>query len=449
MKTLKLLSALSLLISAALHAQQAKWELVRENFLGHIAVDPTNPNIIYVAGGASLDKSVDGGQTWVKYEQGYGIGGPDGIVIDPINPQRLWVYGTPFEGIVRSEDGGVTATQADNGISYDHHGYQVTGMAYDHKNDILYAGNQANGFGVYRSFDGGRTWEHMSRYPYVIYPDFVLVEEDSSWVYATGIQGVLRSKDFGKNWTQLQPELLDRKLIFHLASVPNSRTLYAAGRFGGIYKSYDLGDSWFSISSVVTDSVNFEGGLLVSKRDTNFVFAAGRGYAFIAYKGGIFASFDSGKNWQLYHAGLPAFPLRRWDIWSIAQAHDANYLYMVANLPMNGTYKLSQRLLTSVKSQPPFLDKPNFILYQNYPNPFNAETKIEFSAKTTQPLTLEVYSITGKKVSSLFNGRFTIGIHSVVWNGKDSKGGDVASGIYLLRLQAGRELLIHKMLLVR
>ncbi len=48
MKTLKLLSVLSLLISAGLQAQQAKWELVPENFWGQIAVDPQNPNVIYV-----------------------------------------------------------------------------------------------------------------------------------------------------------------------------------------------------------------------------------------------------------------------------------------------------------------------------------------------------------------------------------------------------------------
>ncbi len=73
MKALKYFILLPLLLTIDLHAQQARWELMRENLWGHIAVDPTAPNIIYVAGGAMLNKSTDGGQTWVKYEQGFEI----------------------------------------------------------------------------------------------------------------------------------------------------------------------------------------------------------------------------------------------------------------------------------------------------------------------------------------------------------------------------------------
>ncbi len=448
MKTLKSIFMLQLLLTVNLLAQQAQWELVREGLVGHIAVDPTNPNIIYVAGGASLNKSTDGGKTWVRYEQGYGIGGPDGIVIDPINPQRLWVYGTPFEGIVRSEDGGVTATQADNGISYDHHGYQVTGMAYDPKSDILYACNQANGFGVYRSFDGGRSWEHMSRFPYVIYADFVLVEEDSSWVYTAGIQGVLRSKDFGKNWTQLQSELLDRKELYHLASVPQSSTLYVAGRFGKIFKSYDLGDTWFSISDTVTALGNFNGGLLVSAFDTNYVFIGGDG-GFVNDIGGVFLSRDGGKSWQVYHHGLSEYPLSQWRVWSLAQSNNTHYIFMTESRPFGSLHKLSQVLLTSVQEHSPASQIIDFNLQPNYPNPFHAETKIEFSVNNASYITLDVYNVVGERVCRLINRRFSTGTHSTFWNGRDSKGDELGSGIYLLRLQAGKEILSRKILLIR
>jgi len=374
----------------------------------------------------------------------------DGIVVDANNTQRLWVYGTPFKGIVRSEDGGMTATQADNGISYDHHGYQVTGMAYDPKNDILYACNQANGFGVYRSFDGGRTWEHMSRYPYVIYADFVLVEEDSSWVYTAGIQGVLRSKDFGRNWTQLQPELLDRKPFLHLASVPNSQTLYAAGRLGVIYKSYDLGDTWISISDTVTNLGRFSGGLLVSNLDTNYVFVGGDG-GFVDEIGGVFLSRNGGKNWQVYHYGLPEYPLSRWSVWSLAESADAHYIFMIetSTSQFGFMHRLSQVLLTSVQEGSPSPQILNFNLRQNYPNPFNAETKIEFSLANTLFITLEVYSVAGERICSLIKGRFSAGMHSVFWDGKNSNGDEIGSGVYLARFQAGKEILIRKMLLIR
>lgn len=453
MKTSKLVFALPLLISAGLQAQQAQWELVRDGLWGQIAIDPTNSNIIYVGGGyvgggGRLDKSVDGGQTWTQYVQGYEISQIDGIVIDPNNTQRLWVYGTPIKGIVRSEDGGLTAADADNGISYDHHGFQVTGMAYDPKNDILYACNQANGFGVYRSFDGGRTWEHMSRYPYVIYADFLLVEEDSSWVYTAGGQGVLRSKDFGKTWTQLQPELLDRKELYYLASVPQSRTLYATGRFGTIFKSYDLGDNWLSISDTVTALGNFRGGLLVSAFDTSYVFVGGNG-GFVNDIGGVFMSRNGGKNWQVYHTGLPEYPLAQWNVLSLAQSAKSYFLYMTVLSPFRAMNKLSQVLLTSVEERPPSFQNMNFNLQQNYPNPFNGKTKIEFSVPTAQDVTLDIYNVAGVRVSNLIKGQCTAGTHTVFWNGVDSAGFDTGSGIYLLRFQAGEEVLIRKMLLIR
>ncbi len=360
----------------------------------------------------------------------------------------MWVYGTPIKGIVRSEDGGMTATQADNGISYDHHGYQVTGMAYDPKNDILYAGNQANDFGVYRSFDGGRIWEHMSRFPYVIYPDFVLVEEDSNWVYTGGIQGVLRSKDLGQTWTQLQPELLDRKELYHLASIPQSRTLYAAGRFGRIYKSYDLGGTWLSISDAVTDSANFSGGLLVSTLGTNYVFAAS--YTNSSFEtGGIFISQDGGKSWQLYHKGLPDYPLSYWGVGSLTQTSDSHELYISVTRPSRSIYKLSQALLTSIQEPTPYSKSSVYYFLQNYPNPFNAETKIEFAFVKAQKAHLEVYNVFGELICILATGQFGAGLHSVFWSGKNSKGDEISSGIYLLRLRTESEVLIRKILLIR
>lgn len=451
MKTLKLLFVLSLVISTGLQAQQAQWELVRTGLTGKIAIDPTNSNVIYFAASAALNKSTDGGQTWVKYEQGYEIGNMKGIVIDPNNTQRLWIYGTPFKGIVRSEDGGVTATQADEGISYDHHGYQVTALAYDHVRDILYAGNQANDFGIYRSYDGGKSWEQVSRR---IYPQVLMVALDSGWVYCGGIQlpgeeGILRSKDFGTTWQQLNPEFLNRQNIYFLAELPNSRTLYSAALTGEIYKSYDLGEHWIFLVDLTPGNLDaLSGGLIVSRFDTNYIYIGRSPTGGPDGTGGFYISPDGGQNWQKYHNGLPDSIFSQWAVFSLEQSQSSEYLYMSVQSRVNSTFKLSQVRLTSVRDSPS--SQPHIsLLQQNYPNPFNNATKIEFSLKKAQYVTLDINNLAGEKVIRLIERFLEAGAHAHIWNGKNSKGGEMSSGIYFLRLQIGREVFLRKMLLIR
>ena len=113
--------------------------------------------------------------------------------------------------------------------------------------------------------------------------------------------------------------------------------------------------------------------------------------------------------------------------------------------------------LTSVPEEP--ISIPDyFALYQNYPNPFNPTTRIQFRVPslefrepsyTTQekavdgspfmvhsPIhtTLKIYNVLGQKVRTLVDEEKLPGIYQVIWDGKDEKGKDVASGIYLYQL---------------
>ncbi|MGI0016492.1 MAG: T9SS type A sorting domain-containing protein, partial [Nitrososphaera sp.] len=160
-------------------------------------------------------------------------------------------------------------------------------------------------------------------------------------------------------------------------------------------------------------------------------------------------SRDGGKSWQFYHAGRPQDVYRAW---SLTQTRSLSYLYIsvfVNDPSQNGIYRLSQALLTPVQEHPSSSLPPKFSLLQNYPNPFNAQTKIEFAVTKKETIALDVYNLSGEHVVSLLNGLRDIGRYSVVWNGKNSKGGDMASGIYLYRLRAGGEILIRKLLLIR
>ena len=81
---------------------------------------------------------------------------------------------------------------------------------------------------------------------------------------------------------------------------------------------------------------------------------------------------------------------------------------------------------------------PNsFELLQNYPNPFNPSTNIEFATPDAGMVTLAVYDVLGQQVQILVNGIVPAGTHHVQWNGRDSRGVSVGSGVYFYRLAAG------------
>jgi Ca-activated chloride channel family protein len=76
-----------------------------------------------------------------------------------------------------------------------------------------------------------------------------------------------------------------------------------------------------------------------------------------------------------------------------------------------------------------------FTLHQNYPNPFNPETTIRFDLPESGFIVISIYDISGKLIKILMNEFYTVGSHSVKWDGKDSADNAVPSGIYICRME--------------
>ncbi len=90
-----------------------------------------------------------------------------------------------------------------------------------------------------------------------------------------------------------------------------------------------------------------------------------------------------------------------------------------------------------------------FGLNSVYPNPFNPTTTIHFSIEKKEPVRLMVYDLLGREVKTLWSGSENPGNYSVTWNGTNSLGGHVSSGVYLLRLESGNRTAIKKVLLLK
>ena len=114
-----------------------------------------------------------------------------------------------------------------------------------------------------------------------------------------------------------------------------------------------------------------------------------------------------------------------------------------------GRWRLPQRP-TSVEDEPGSSGASGQSrLLDSYPNPFNGRTLIGFELDRRQPVSLRVHNLTGQRVTTLAEGVYPEGAFVVSWDGRDDRGREVASGVYLARLRLDERALSHLLTLVR
>ena len=253
-----------------------------------IAIDPTDPSVWYVAvGSGGVWKTVNAGTTWTPIfdDQGsYSIGC---IALDPNNPNVVWVgtgenvsgrhvaYG---DGVYRSRDGG--ESWENMGLENSEH---IGMIVIDPRDtDVVYVAaqgplwNSGGERGVYKTTDGGATWErvlhvsdetginevHMDpRDPDVLYAA-AYQRRRHQWTLINGgpESGIYKSTDAGATWREVTEGLpkVDMGKIGLAISPQDPDVLYAAieldRRSGAVYRSSDRGSSWEKRSDAVAAS---------------------------------------------------------------------------------------------------------------------------------------------------------------------------------------------------
>ncbi|HRI23362.1 MAG TPA: hypothetical protein PLZ45_01745, partial [Ferruginibacter sp.] len=241
---------------------------------------PSQPNVFYIGvNNGGVWKTNDYGRTWKPIFDDQPTGSIGDIVVSPSNPQVIYVGSgeglqrpdlSVGDGIYKSTDGGTT--WINTGLK---EGQQIGGLAIDPKNEnrvfaaVLgrpYGPNTERG--VYRTTDGGKTWEK------VLYKDentgaiqVTIDPNNSNIIYAdlwAGRQGpwengawngkesgLFKSTDGGNTWKKLTAGLPTTEQglarIGFCIAPSNSNRLYAtveAGKSGGIYRSDDAGENW-------------------------------------------------------------------------------------------------------------------------------------------------------------------------------------------------------------
>jgi endo-1,4-beta-xylanase len=98
----------------------------------------------------------------------------------------------------------------------------------------------------------------------------------------------------------------------------------------------------------------------------------------------------------------------------------------------------------------PLSDKSSGIhLEQNYPNPFGSYTTIKFSISESAKVSLKIYDMLGKEVTTLVNEDLPAGEYTITWNAENANGSKLENGTYFNRLVAGSEVITNYMLLIK
>jgi hypothetical protein len=107
---------------------------------------------------------------------------------------------------------------------------------------------------------------------------------------------------------------------------------------------------------------------------------------------------------------------------------------------------LSYTLFTTEAVQVPAEKHPRV---QSHPNPFNPSTTISYELRSRGHVTLAIFDAAGRRIVQLVDAVQDEGPHRVLWDGRDSRGSQVASGIYFSRLEADGTTVTGKMVLAR
>lgn len=119
-----------------------------------------------------------------------------------------------------------------------------------------------------------------------------------------------------------------------------------------------------------------------------------------------------------------------------------DYVYTITAVRLDGGEVESRPVRVSVPGT-------SFELAQNEPNPFNPSTTIRYSLDEVSDVSIDIYNAAGQRVRSFDEGILPAGWHSVTWDGRDAAGNEVASGVYLYVLNAGKKRVSKKMSLLK
>lgn len=273
-----------------------------------IAVNPKNTNEFFVASGhGSLWKTTNGGATFIPAFEGQSSFAMGAVAIDPSNPNIVWagtgennnqgnvIYG---DGVYKSDDGG--GSWKNMGLKTSEH---IGGFAIDPQNsNVVYVAaygsmrNEGGDRGIFKTSDGGKTWRNVLKIsPYTGCFEVHMDPQSSATVYAVAHQrmrkgytnvgggeesAIYRSTDSGANWQKIMKGMPSESVgrIGMAVSPVDPDILYAvvqAKEGSGLYRSENRGATWAKQGSYNTTYPFYMQKIFADPKDENKVYGMG------------------------------------------------------------------------------------------------------------------------------------------------------------------------------
>lgn len=284
------------LFLSALAAQSQQWQSIgpEGGTVRSLAFDPHNPDRIFLGTSAGrIYLSTDNGSTWSRFAH---LGSSsemvlDHIVIDPVNSKNIYVSAWNAQlpdsdgEIFRSHDGGRTWD-----LMADMHGKSVRALALAPSNpNVMIAGALD---GIYRSRDGGDNWERISPEHHAEIKNVESVAIDPlnpQVIYAGTWHLPWKTEDGGKSWHSIKKGVIDDSDVFSIAiDSLNPASVYISA-CSGIYRSDSAGELFRKIQ-----------GIPYAARRTRILRMDPAGHK-IVYAGtteGLWKTTDGGATWK-------------------------------------------------------------------------------------------------------------------------------------------------------
>ncbi len=127
----------------------------------------------------------------------------------------------------------------------------------------------------------------------------------------------------------------------------------------------------------------------------------------------------------------------------------AEYNFPTVDWTLNNLHVEDPPVITSVSAEEDNFLPARFTLEQNYPNPFNPETTVKYSLAKSADVKINVYNSIGQLVKVLVRQKQSSGSYTITWSGKDQYGRIAPSGIYFVKMVAGKFQAVKKMTLLK